>query len=119
MSNTAPTGSSAVESFLKEIETKLIDRVYEFYGKGYKRPINMKDEEIKSMRKNVGKSSMVVIPTDKTNSFRTIELEEYIKWVKGHLEKLANISSRDKIVKIYKKAKEMLDDVNEFLCENK
>ena len=70
------------------------------------------------MRKNVGKSSMVVIPTEKTNSFRTIELEKYIKWVKGHLKKPANISSRYKIVEIYKKAKEILDiKLNRILSE--
>ena len=70
-------------------------------------PLHEKDRLIKNLERKLGKSSKVIIPTYKTNSFRVIELDQYKTWVKENLSKSAVLSSRErklassKTLKIY------------------
>ena len=66
----------------------------------------------------LNKSTKVVVPTDKTNSFRTIETEEYINWVTKHLNKSAITSSHERIKEIFKDANELLLGIEDLLSEN-
>ena len=67
-----------------------------------------KNVEIKWMMKILKKSTKVVIPTNNTNSFRVVELKDYLQWVKGHIQKNALLTTRDRIVEIYKEAKYLM-----------
>eukprot|EP00957_Ditylum_brightwellii_P064254 4876211-Ditylum_brightwellii.AAC.1 len=48
--------------------------------------------------------NLVVLPTDKTNSYRTVEVEKFTKWVVGHLDKNAECIPRKKVVEIHQEA---------------
>ena len=54
--------------------------------------------------KRLLKSNYVVVPTDKTNSVKTVELDFYIKWVTEHLKSVAIPWSRESLKKIYDNA---------------
>lgn len=102
----AHIASNDVESFLIEVEKELIKQVDNHFCKDVKieeqnekgevftkivtrkkvLTINQRNSEISNLMKVLSKSSKVVVPTDKTNSFRIIELESYKKWVEEHLE---------------------------------
>jgi hypothetical protein len=52
--------------------------------------------------------NMMVIPTDKTNSYKVIDKEKYIEWVLDHLKTDAIEVSADKLVKIHEEGNELL-----------
>ena len=63
---------------------------------------------------NLRKSSKVTVPTDKANSFQTIELSQYIDWVEKHLNDSSTESLRNKLVEVNKKAVDLLDKVGDI-----
>ena len=58
----------------------------------------MKSEDIKAMNKHLQLTSMVIIPTDKTNSFRYIHIDDYKNWTIKHLLKNGKEIPRSKLV---------------------
>ena len=81
----APIGSPEVEEFLYEVEQKLIAQVNEEKNLIQK----PRDRLIVQLLKDLKNSDQVVIATDKTNSFQTISIKKYKKWVNEHLQKSA------------------------------
>ena len=72
----APKGSDELETFLRELERKLLSDLETTAPKN----LTEKAKEITSLeRKLQGATNTVVIPTDKTNSFQVILLEDYKK----------------------------------------
>ena len=63
-------------------------------------------------------TTKVVIPTDKTNSFKTVELEKYVSWMEKHLNSNAIKWSREKIREIYQDACDLLDDIEDIVSED-
>ena len=57
--------------------------------------VTTKSPEVEEMISNPVKSTTVVVPTDKSDSFVTVEKDEYIRWVKDCLSKAATASSRE------------------------
>jgi hypothetical protein len=53
----------------------------------------------------------VVVPTDETNSFHLVDSQDYIRWVKGHLDASAKVVSRHHLMDILESGKELLDDL--------
>ena len=70
-------GSNNIEAFLNEVEKILLSKV-ENYFENNKR-IKSRDQKIFKMKKDLKKINKVVIPTDKTNSFKTVEISKYTK----------------------------------------
>ena len=64
------------------------------------------------------KSSKVVVPTDKTNSFILIETAQYIEWVRSHLNKAAIKSSTERIKEVFNNANELLLEMEELFDKN-
>ena len=60
---------------------------------------------------------MVVIPTDKTNAFRTVELTKYIEWLKNHLSKSATVTSKENLANIFDSANSLLQDIKPLIDE--
>jgi len=52
----------------------------------------------------------VVVPTDKTNSFRTVSKSNYCKWVGKHLAKNAKEASKAKLADVNLLAQHPLHD---------
>jgi hypothetical protein len=61
--------------------------------------------------------NMMVIPTDKMNSYKVIDKEKYIKWVLDHLKTDAIEVSADKLVKIHEEGNELLSKLGNTLSE--
>jgi hypothetical protein len=59
----------------------------------------------------------MVIPTDKTNSYKVINKEKYIEWVLDHLKTDAIEVSADKLVKIHEEGNELLLKLGNTLSE--
>ena len=96
-----PKGSDELETFLRELERKLLSDLETNTPKN----LTKKAKEIISLeRKLQGATNTVVIPTDKTNSFQVILLEDYKKWVLCQLDEKAKVINEDKLEKIYEEA---------------
>jgi hypothetical protein len=80
----APKGSEDLKAFLLVVEKEIIDWIYDL-GNGYKP--NLKLEEIKVVNQNLKFTSMAMIPTYKTNSFKCIHIDDYKDWAIKHLLK--------------------------------
>ncbi len=61
---------------------------------------------------------MVVVPTDKTNSFKVVRIEEYKRWMETALADNAKVTSKEKLGKVYNKAIKLLDNSGHFLSIN-
>ena len=112
----APVGTPALEAFFKELEETLFERLNNYYEKkssAKEKPST--SSNIHNLLNILRKSSKVVVPTDKTNSFRVIELEDYKSQVLRHLEKSATKVPRNRLVEISEKAKELLSNVSHTL----
>lgn len=70
------------------------------------------------MKRELKKTNKVVIPTDKTNSYRTVDINKYINWMEEHLESKAIKSSRDRIKDIYNDANKLLDEIEDIINKN-
>ena len=109
-----------MEAFLKEVETTLIKQVNLLYDEKDKMKVNKtsKESQIKDLTKLLSKSTKVVVPTDKTNSFVIIETAEYTKWVLLHLNKAATTSSTDRIKEIFDSANALPTKMEDRFDEN-
>ena len=66
------------------------------------------------MERKLSKSSKVVVPTDKTNSFLTIEFEVYVRWVMENLEGTATIIEHERLTEIVKEAEKLLASMKDL-----
>ena len=109
-------GSDELEAFLKDVERELISQVLD---KGrFIFNETFKSKEVKEMRKNLDGKDFVVIPTDKTNSYRTVKTNDYKRWVIKHLEKSAAEIPRSKLVEVHQNAMEYLEELEPLLSKN-
>ena len=107
-----PIGSTEVEGFLKELETKLIEQVTK--EKLVNKP---RDEIICNLLIKLKNSNEVVIATDKTNSFQTVTIEKYKDWVEEHLETSAKEIDIKRIIEIFDLAIEMQEKYKDLLSD--
>ena len=68
---------------------------------------------VKDVLRDLKKSELVVVPTDKTNSFRTMDVERYKMEVIKHLSKSAIVIERAKLTKIYDNCSDKLNELQE------
>jgi len=103
---TAPKGSDCLEQFLRRLDRTLLTLAMNSDHKN-----NCMDSTIKQTMKALSSLASVVIPTDKTNSYRLIPLEEFITCMGKQLEPVEDeISVRD-LKRILNKAQETLKTV--------
>ena len=63
-------------------------------------------------------SDQVIVPTDKTNSFRCMGMKKYMTMVNEHLRCPSKEIERDKVREIFEKSRELLDEVGFQLSKN-
>ena len=114
-SKNAPYGTPALEAFFKELELSLFQRVDKYYEEKTKKKESSISSEIDQLLRNLRETSRVVVPTDKTNSFKLIEIEEYKTQVFKHLQISAIEVPRSRLVEISKNANELLSKVSHIL----
>jgi hypothetical protein len=112
--NSAPTASPQVEVFLDEVAERLLTEL----DKSENQPETSKAKEIRCLEAKLKEHpNTMVIPTDKTNSYKVIDKEKYIEWVLDHLKTDAIEVSADKLVKIHEEGNELLSKLGNTLSE--
>jgi hypothetical protein len=95
--NSALTVSPQVEIFLDEVAERLLTELDKFESQ----PEMSKAKEIQHLEARLKEHlDMMVILTDKVNSYKVIDKEKYIEWVLDHLQTDAIEVSADKLVKL-------------------
>ena len=61
--------------------------------------------------------NMVAVPTDKTNSFRTMDIERYKMEVNKHLSERATVIERAKLTEIHHSCFDKLNELQEIASE--
>eukprot|EP00957_Ditylum_brightwellii_P131191 10006218-Ditylum_brightwellii.AAC.1 len=67
------------------------------------------------LKKNENK---IVVPTDKTNGYQLVAIEDYIKWVNSHMKEAAIPIKRADIVKLHQDATDFAMTLKELLNED-
>ena len=101
-------GSDNLEGFLTVVEKTLLKEA--FKRRRFERK-NTKTKEIYDILQRLKKSGSVCVPTDKTNSTRVIQIEDYKHWVSNHLSKAADLALRAKVVVLFENANDLLNKV--------
>ena len=120
----APIGSNNLESFLSEVESTLINQVYDYY-EVKKRNISKRkttgnaiSSNIERILKDLMNSRAVIIPTDKTNNFVAVEFDKYLYWMKNHIDKCGFETPRSKLVEIFDESEKLLEEMKVWISKN-
>ena len=115
----APRGSEDLEAFLSAVQRVIIDQVFEKRDMkdGGRKP-NLHSDNLKNCCKNLRDTKTVVIPTDKTNSFRCIDIRDYKDWAIKHLLKNGKEIPRSKLIQTLDEAKELLEGLEDVMSED-
>ena len=106
VSSNAPKASADVESFLTSVERALISRVQD----GDRRTPSDRSEEIHTLLKDLKtEKDLIVVPTDKTNSFRVVSKASYNDWMLSHLAADAIEIPRSRLTEVKDEAMWLLD----------
>ena len=70
-----------------------------------------KNWDINETIRLLDESDQVIVPTDKTNSFRNMDTEKYMNMVNEHLRCSSRGIERDKVRESFEKSSELLDEV--------
>jgi hypothetical protein len=93
----APHGSRQLEQFLEDVEFEILamlKRGNEDYAP------SPRSKAVNDLLANLQGQDQVVVPTDKTNSFRLVDSKDYIRWVKAHLNASAKVVSRQHLMDV-------------------
>ena len=82
------------------------------------RPKTPLNSRIRKILKELRKTNLVAIPTDKTNGVQLLDLNTYKKQVKKHLESSATEIKREILTDLYEEAKTMAENVEIMLSDN-
>jgi hypothetical protein len=77
-----------LEQFLEDVEFEILamlKRGNEDYAP------SPRSKAVNGLLANLQGQDQVVVPTDKTNSFRLVDSTDYIRWVKAHLNASAKV----------------------------
>ncbi len=104
----APKASEEVEAFLSELAKELL---HDAWNNRKKNLETFKSSEVKDIQTQLkGDDNQVVVPTDKTSSFRVVKIKDYIKWVLKHLKKSAKEIDRERLIEVQKQAGILLEE---------
>ena len=112
----APAGSPDLECFLKQLEEELLKQSVD-EEKSNNRAEHENSARVKSVLKELKTSELVVVPTDKTNSFRTMNVERYKMEINKHLSKNAIVIERAKLTEIHDSCSDKLEELQELASE--
>ena len=68
--------------------------------------------------RNLEESDQVMVPTDKTNIFRSVDTKKYMTMVNEHFRCSSKEIDRDKVRYIFEKARELVHEVGFQLQKN-
>ena len=113
---TAPKGTELLEEFLKAVEDEVLDLAFQYSEKQTMTP---RSQQVKSLQQSLKKDIYhAVVPTDKTNSFRVMEVDEYSQQVLEHLKKSGKEIPRSRLIEVEEQANNLLEQIQNNLTEN-
>eukprot|EP00957_Ditylum_brightwellii_P178306 13580280-Ditylum_brightwellii.AAC.1 len=95
LTKAAPPGLKALEDFLYRFKQTISERIVTYKSEFQ----TQKDAKFSKLFKSLAKNEeVVVVPKDKTNSYKVALLEDYKHWVEKHIQKYAvGIQCRDAV----------------------
>ena len=104
----APKATKVVETFLRRLEEEVITLAMQYNPDNvHTSAIDCQIRELQAMLQT--HTDTVVIPTNKTNSFRTMHTDMYVRQMKQHLSKSAEAISRSKMIERWEDASTFLE----------
>jgi hypothetical protein len=76
-----------------------------------------RSKAVNGLLANLQGQDQVVVPTDKTNSFRLVDSTDYIRWVKAHLNASAKVVSRHHLMEVLQSGQDLLDEMEGLMGE--
>lgn len=113
----APEGSPELECFLKQLEEEILKQSIDEIKENNQRQ-SAESDWVNETLKQLADSDLIAVPTDKTNSFRTMTTNEYIRQVTTHLNERATEIQRPKLVEIYEHCVELLEFTETIASDN-
>eukprot|EP00957_Ditylum_brightwellii_P210585 15365143-Ditylum_brightwellii.AAC.1 len=111
-----PPGSKALEDFLYQFEQTILESIVT-YKQAFQ---SQKDIQFNKLLKClVENEEAVVVPMDKTNSYKVAMLDDYKRWVMQHLTENAVKIHCSNIVKIHTEAEQYADSLVGILSTSK
>ncbi len=109
----ASQGTPNLESFLRELQERILDMAWNYRNN---HEIDETSDKIHNIRKELrANHNVVVVQTDKTNSFMTFPTDEYIKQVMKHLKEHGKPISHLDLQKVRTQADGMIRQVQPHL----
>ena len=115
-SYTTPRGSDDLEKFFKDLEKEVLDMAWNYRNNTETDPISSKIENLRTKLRN--NPNFVVIPTDKTNSFKVLPTKIYISEVQKQLQKHGKPITHTDLTRIQGEAKKLLRKVAPLLSQD-
>jgi hypothetical protein len=78
-----------------------------------------RSKAVNGLLANLQGQDQVVVPTDKTNSFRLVDSKDYIRWVKTHLNASAKVISRHHLMEVLQSGQDLLDEMEGLMGRRK
>jgi hypothetical protein len=116
--NEAPIASPEVELFFKDLTRTLLLKIDAIDEKEQFKKAPLKTKKLKTIMKDISNKDVVVVPTDKTNSYKVVTTDEYKNWVHEHLQKSAIVITKERLGEKYKEAGALLESLTETLSAN-
>lgn len=108
-------GNLPIEVLLKDVEQTLIESLLSGRNPGK----NQKDKKIRRIEKLLkNESNLIIVPTDKTNSFQVVKIQDCTRWVLSHLNKSAKVINPKLLEGIRKKALNLQEDYMDIFSKN-
>ena len=113
--NRAPRGSINLENFLADLNRELITKIVKEKGKSGEDEMS---KFIKGILNNLNEQNKVLVPTDKTNSYVIMSLNQYRSEMTETLNEVANVIEVHEVKCIKNQAIEILEKLQYKLSKN-
>jgi hypothetical protein len=114
--NNCPLGTPELKCYLKAVEECILKATMD--NRETNKPKEQcESKDIRDVMTKLLSSSLVAVPTDKTNSYITMEIKHYIFKVRQHLAEKAIELERCKLTEIMEQGRNLLSQVEELLSK--
>ena len=115
---TAPKADENTKRFLKEVAYTILKQVDELDEARMWIQTPGISKSFKNLQKKLSELDVVVVPTDKTNSFKVVKTKQYINWMGNQLRDDATVTTKAKLGKVHEEALTLLKESENFLSHN-
>ena len=111
---TTPEADKAIEAFLVGIEAAILAQHDKLDEKSMLIQTSTIGKQIKHLLHEIRDIDVVVVPTDKTNSFQVVHTQQYVRWMENQLDKVATRTTKKKLGEVYDVASSLVWDTPSY-----